>query len=254
MEAKRHRFEAKRHRLEVNHSRFEAKRHLLEVNHSRFEAKRPLLEVKRPRLEAKRPRLEAKRRRLEANGRQFIALEQGNEVLLAQEKQGKGKNGRRSGLFNYLSIFVFMKRAISIALLFVLPLTAVQPTLAFHFCGGSLHAVGIGYAGSNCCTGGMDAGQSDGSRQGGAAVFSEAALPCCSDHTIEISTDTYRAPSVLPAAPGACPADSFLKPCLPASLAGGYEPPALSLQSVFPPGERLFYTTGLLTLICILRI
>ena len=225
--------EANHSRLEVNHSRLDANRHRLEVNHSRLEAKRP---------------------RLEANGRQFIALEQGNEVHLAQEKQGKGKNGRRSGLFNYLSIFVFMKRAISIALLFVLPLTAVQPTLAFHFCGGSLHAVGIGYAGSNCCTGGMDAGQADGSRQGGAAVFSEAALPCCSDHTIEISTDTYRAPSVLPAAPGACPADSFPKPCLPASLADGYESQPLSLQSVFHPGERLFYTTGLLTLICILRI
>jgi hypothetical protein len=147
-----------------------------------------------------------------------------------------------------------MKRAISIGLLFVLLATAVQPTVAFHFCGGSLHAVGIGYAGDNCCTGGMDEEQAGGSPRGSAAVFSEARVPCCSDYAIELSTDTSRGPSVLSVAPGPCQADSFLTPCTPGSLADGYELLALGLQFVFPPGKRLFYTADLLTLICILRI
>jgi hypothetical protein len=148
-----------------------------------------------------------------------------------------------------------VKQTISIGLLFVLLVTSVQPTVAFHFCGGNFHSVGIGSAESNnCCGNDMDTWQAGNFSPEGEIIFSEPALPCCSDYTIEISTDTYQISSAPSIAPTPYPADFLFTPCLPYSVANNSELPVSRLQTIFPPGCIALHTTDLLTLICILRI
>ncbi|MDR1980610.1 MAG: hypothetical protein LBQ39_03180 [Tannerellaceae bacterium] len=128
-----------------------------------------------------------------------------------------------------------MKRMMSIGLLFLLLAIAVRPTLAFHFCGGSLFSVGISssYTPSACCDGEMG---------------------CCSNYTVTLSTDTYHLPATLSLeATGDqavfLPVTGWLRP-----LGGGYPPSGLLLQTLFPPGSLAGRTADRLALMCILRI
>jgi hypothetical protein len=143
--------------------------------------------------------------------------------------------------------FVAMKRAISIFLLFTLLVTAVEPTLAFHFCGGSFHSVGIGDAGRSCCAGDMDA------EPGGSTALAEHQESCCSGYTVEISTDNYQKTSTLSTIP-ALRMDTLFIPYLHCSVADNYSLSALYLKTTFPPGGHPNHTADLLALICVLRI
>ncbi|MDR1555418.1 MAG: hypothetical protein LBS88_00085 [Tannerellaceae bacterium] len=146
-----------------------------------------------------------------------------------------------------------MKRAVSIGLLLVLLVTAMQPTLAFHFCGGSLHSVGIGSAGRMCCGGEMDAAPTGEASLAGTIALSESAEPCCSGYTLDIATDTYQIPSALPTVPVLPPMDFLPPSCFPCSIADDYELSALSLPTAFPPGISTQYTSDRLALICVWR-
>jgi hypothetical protein len=148
-----------------------------------------------------------------------------------------------------------VKRILSISLLFVLLVAAVQPALAFHFCGGHFHSVRMGGAGhADCCGNNMDAEPAAGFPEDGETAFSEFEIPCCSDYVVEIATDTCQRSSVHSIAPAPSAAASFFTPGLPCSLAGNPALPALRLQTIFPPGSTCFHAGSLLALICILRI
>jgi hypothetical protein len=137
-----------------------------------------------------------------------------------------------------------MKRIISILLLVVLTVMAIEPTLAIHFCGGSIHSVGMVKAVKTCCGGMAD----DDWR----TVVAEPAGHCCSDYTLELSTDDFRLPAT---AKTVSFHDISLMPAVLHFLPfhREYEPPVLISQTVFPPGATL-HASATLALICIWRI
>jgi hypothetical protein len=112
-----------------------------------------------------------------------------------------------------------MKRIVSTLLLFLLPLVAMQPTLAFHFCGGSFHSAGIGEAGRRCCQGGM--------------------VDACPRPSLAAPTPL---PPVLPLS---------CLPCLPDCIS---VLPPLHLPTISPPGNPPPCATDILAFTCILRI
>ena len=127
-----------------------------------------------------------------------------------------------------------MKRLISVFLLSLITITAVQPTVVFHYCKGKLHSVGIVKGGlpPSCC----------------------GKCNCCSNEIIKITTDDYQIQQevLIEAFP------LLLKPVLyiiTDCFLSGYQ----SLHSPlpppnFPPGGLARHTVDLLTLICIFRI
>jgi hypothetical protein len=148
-----------------------------------------------------------------------------------------------------------VKQTISIGLLFVLLVASVQPTVAFHFCGGTFHSVAIGSAERNdCCGNDMDTEPAGDFSPGGEIVISEPAFPCCSDYTIEISTDTYQISSVPSIAPPSYTMDFLFAPCLPYSVANNSELSVLHLPTISPPGNPPPCATDILAFTCILRI
>ncbi|MDR1357718.1 MAG: hypothetical protein LBJ58_08630 [Tannerellaceae bacterium] len=143
-----------------------------------------------------------------------------------------------------------MKRIISILLLIVLPVMAVKPTLAVHFCGGSFHSAGLGEAGRACC-GGMaeDAGGED---AGGGVAVSDYAEPCCSDYTLALSTDTYQLQQTVKAVPLQHVADSLCAVFNP-SATSIYALPVPVRQKIFPPGAVHRRAQERLALVCVWR-
>jgi hypothetical protein len=142
-----------------------------------------------------------------------------------------------------------MKRGLSIFFLCILMAAAIQPTFAFHFCGGSFHSAHIGGAPRSCCEGEMDEEAAD-FAAGAEPAFAVPQVPCCSNYTVEIATDTYQAPaafSLVVAAPIV-----FLPAIL--SVADTACLPICLLQTIFPPGSPTHHTSDLLALFCILRI
>jgi hypothetical protein len=88
----------------------------------------------------------------------------------------------------------------------------------------------------------------------GTTALSEPLTSCCSDYTVELSTDTCQRSSTLSAAPAPYPENLPFAPFLPYSMAGNAELPVLYLQAGFPPGSQAFSAADVLALICILRI
>jgi hypothetical protein len=99
----------------------------------------------------------------------------------------------------------------------------------------------------------MDAETAGDASPVGATTLAEPVEPCCSAYTLEIATDSYQKPSVLPTATILHPLDFLPVPCFLRSLAEDYELPVLRLQTVFPSGLSTRYTSDRLTLICIWR-
>jgi hypothetical protein len=127
-----------------------------------------------------------------------------------------------------------MKRTISFIILVSLLLTAVQPSIAFHYCKGELHSVGFIKKDlpKSCCA--------------------NKHTNCCSDKVLTVKTDTFSLHSTgteiqLPAI--AHPVffaanDDWFFPC----------DNNLLLQQVFPPGGLARYRAEMRHLICIYRI
>ena len=129
-----------------------------------------------------------------------------------------------------------MKRVVSIIVILLLTLTAVQPSVVFHFCKGKLHSVGIvkGELPPPCC--------------------GEKHKNCCSNEILKIATDDFqiqqdRQMEIFPL---------VVNPVL--FIINDYfftwdQSQGLSQPPPnFPPGGLARHNIDLLTLICIYRI
>ena len=128
-----------------------------------------------------------------------------------------------------------MKRIISIYTLAILLLTAVQPTLVFHYCGGSLHSVGLAKNESpkSCCGG--------------------EHKNCCSNEILKIATDDFQ----LRQQDLTEFAQLVLNPVLfvlSENLFSSESSDARVLQNIFPPGGLAKYNAEILQLNCVYRI
>ncbi|MDR2040926.1 MAG: hypothetical protein LBP98_01235 [Tannerella sp.] len=141
-----------------------------------------------------------------------------------------------------------MKRTIATVMVIWMALTAMQPALAFHFCGGSLVSVGLADT-ERCCCGKETGEDTTCPAPEGIAGPVES---CCSNYTMELSTDEFR---TTPA--GGCgkepPAGQVALP--PAGWYGcdgrNDAPP---IRPLSPPGTPAASSTHRLALLCTLRI
>lgn len=127
-----------------------------------------------------------------------------------------------------------MKRTISFILLIGLLLTAIQPSIAMHYCKGQLHSVGFVKKDSlkSCC--------------------GKTQSNCCSNKVLKVKTDTFPINQT----------DTevytmlFLQPLFFAVTDDLIFPceNSLLLQQVFPPGGLARYRAEMRHLICIYRI
>ncbi|GHT03996.1 hypothetical protein FACS189423_06020 [Bacteroidia bacterium] len=113
----------------------------------------------------------------------------------------------------------------------ILLLTAMQPTLVFHYCGNNLHSVDIGSDHSkHACNG-----------------------KCCSDYKVTLATDDFQVSQETTEIPPLVSHPVLF--VLSGNLFLGTLPGIPSiLQFLFPPGGLATYSADLLTLICIFRI
>jgi hypothetical protein len=128
-----------------------------------------------------------------------------------------------------------MKRLISIFMLTILLLTAAQPTLIFHYCGGKFHSVGLAKNEfpKSCC--------------------GEKHKNCCSNEILKIATDDYQLQQqdLTELAP------LVLNPVLYVlfdNLQPSESTDALVLQNIFPPGGLAKYSAAIIQMNCVYRI
>jgi hypothetical protein len=131
-------------------------------------------------------------------------------------------------------IFHRMKRVLLFFLLSVMSLVAIQPTLAFHYCGGSLHSVGMTdeEPQKSCC------GKS----------------ACCSHYTAKLTTGDFQLPQQDSTIGTDLVPNSILHVLFDTILIERDSTDSLVLQRIFPPGGLAKYNADLLTLVCIFRI
>jgi hypothetical protein len=152
-----------------------------------------------------------------------------------------------------------MKRSVAVFLLWMMALVAVQPTLAFHFCGENLYAIGFTAARENrcCCMAeadetGCSAPEQPLSGDGG-SVVSEPVESCCSNYIVALSTDDFQAPSgefaigEVSVVPPVCYFSGEIS-----GISGRDGLPIT--QSVFPPGSFVKCHVDLLAFICVFKI
>ncbi|MDR1682673.1 MAG: hypothetical protein LBS25_04720 [Candidatus Symbiothrix sp.] len=125
-----------------------------------------------------------------------------------------------------------MKRVFSIALAMLLSLSAVQPTVVFHYCTGKLRSVALSEpeVPQHCCG------------------------KCCSDYKVTLSTDDYQ-----PALQETIDFSNFLlQPAVFLSSGDFFSTNDSSftylIQHFFPPGGVAKYGFDLLRVICVFRI
>ncbi|MDR0865689.1 MAG: hypothetical protein LBO74_12270 [Candidatus Symbiothrix sp.] len=115
-----------------------------------------------------------------------------------------------------------MKRIISTSILTILLLTAVQPTLVFHYCSGSLHSIGLvnNELPKSCCGG--------------------EHKNCCSNETLKIATDNFHVQQqdITEFAPLVQNPILYL---LFDNLFTSESNDSLALQNIFPPGGLARY-------------
>ena len=148
-----------------------------------------------------------------------------------------------------------MKRVVSSFMLAVLLLAAIEPTLAFHFCGGSFSSVGIGKEIKSCCEGMADVESAAYAedREGSAPVLSEPVKRCCSNYSVEFSTDKYQIPFIT-ASFVDLKADFYPAICLFHVVFNGGNFALPLLQNLFPPGNTKICAANLHILHCVFRI
>ncbi|MDR2683000.1 MAG: hypothetical protein LBB64_03910 [Dysgonamonadaceae bacterium] len=146
-----------------------------------------------------------------------------------------------------------MKKAIALFLLAIMTLTALQPSLALHFCGGNLRSVAIGKMQKSCCETAMEKPINPLPAHA-ENRFYQPINTCCSTYTIELSTDNFQSPvqqSITDLQ--SFTFHSILFP-VNALLEGIDSPISLTPKRLFPPGGLARNTIDLLTIICIFRI
>ena len=144
-----------------------------------------------------------------------------------------------------------LNKIIAVFLLIVTLFASTHTTLAFHYCGGSLHSVGIGAEHKKCCC--DDERRHCGGEQrlcGDDAKIQTKS--CCSDLFLDIETDDFTKSRLVA---------ENVQDFQPAMLLFGisimevsHRFSANSFQIVFPPGNGAKSGIDLLLAICILRI
>jgi hypothetical protein len=147
-----------------------------------------------------------------------------------------------------------MKRIVSIVMLFLMAVSAVQPTVAFHFCKGTFVSVGLG-GGDGCCCGKAAADSPCGSEEPPLPGnrISEPYSSCCSDYPVELSTDDFQVSASEYAASGGA---AIVPLFLPADELPGYagRDDARMIRYLSPPGGVARSGMDILALICTLCI
>ncbi|MDR2847755.1 MAG: hypothetical protein LBV39_01485 [Bacteroidales bacterium] len=130
---------------------------------------------------------------------------------------------------------------VSILLILLMAGVSTQPTLALHFCGGSLHAVSLRAvdAEKSCC-------KKAGKHAPKGTSFSKAAGRCCSDYTIEVTTDTFQQQQEITT--DVYSSVSLLPYLVSDSLP--YPNSYFPLQRIYPPGSLALQNADLLTRYC----
>jgi hypothetical protein len=145
-----------------------------------------------------------------------------------------------------------MKKAIAFFLLSIMTLTALQPTVALHFCGDNLRSVAIGKIQKTCCESSIK-NVTKSSPVKAENRISPPMNTCCSTYMIELSTDNFQTPvqqSIVDFQqptfnPVLFPIDIPLKET---------DSTSSSFLRRFPPGGLARYCVDRLTMICIFRI
>jgi hypothetical protein len=137
-----------------------------------------------------------------------------------------------------------MRQAVAILLLLVLTVTSIRPTLAAHYCQGTLRAVGLTSEGMEAaCCGVMEEELPDGS------ALSDPLDRCCLTRVFEVATDDYA--SRQPEAP------STTSPVMPLFFppASNGTPSARSLFTLHAsaPGGKVLSAREILSLIRVAR-
>jgi hypothetical protein len=127
---------------------------------------------------------------------------------------------------------------------------AIQPTLAFHYCGGHLASIKFFGDESKKCACGMENEEQSTPDAG----FTSPVMPCCSNNVVKIATDDFQsAQETL-----IINADLLSAPfalLLPSTTSLFGEQDALfTFQHTYPPGGLPKCGTDILALNCVFRI
>ncbi|MDR1672964.1 MAG: hypothetical protein LBS09_05845 [Bacteroidales bacterium] len=138
-----------------------------------------------------------------------------------------------------------MKRMTSIALLLLMAIASVQPTLSLHFCGGKFHSLQLNGNDADCCP---HAETDNALPQNGERSLFNATDSCCNNYVIDASTDDFLQQEVaihaVPSLSAFLPEDeSIVRRCANLPLC----------RHIFPP-DNCFVHNELLAQLCIFRI
>lgn len=144
-----------------------------------------------------------------------------------------------------------MRKVSSHILFMIMLLVSIQPTLAMHFCGDSLHAISLPQPALEHHSCNMQCADNQAESH---SSFNN--IPCCSIENVQVKTDTYQASETHP--------DLNLQryivmELIPLYLNYIYEPmlwddSSLQILHKFPPRGLGQYTSDLLKNICIYRL
>jgi hypothetical protein len=152
-----------------------------------------------------------------------------------------------------ISVTSPMKKAIALFLFAIMTLTALQPTLALHFCGGSLRSVAIGNVQKSCCETAIEKPINPLSTHAENRLY-QPINTCCSTYTVELSTDNFQSPAQQSTIDFQSLTFHSILFSINTLLKGINSPVSLSFGRQFPPGGLACNTVDLLTVICIFRI
>jgi hypothetical protein len=144
---------------------------------------------------------------------------------------------------------IAMKKVLASFLLLITTLTAIQPTLALHFCGGRLQSVAIGNRHKNCCGDVMEI-RNKAFPADTKNTLSQSGNTCCATYTVEIATDNFQSPHRQAAIENAMNLNPLLFAC-EISTSKFHSDILLYPEHFFPPGGLARYSVDLLTFVCI---
>ena len=145
-----------------------------------------------------------------------------------------------------------MKRIIITGMAWMMMLVTVQPTLAFHFCGGMLTSVGA--VASGCCCGSEVDGDPCAAQESfpvGERLFAPVES-CCADYAVTFSADDCTIPPCVSCGGEHICVGTLFAAHLEPAVCRGYVP--VWVRRLFPPDCLPPGGTTLLTLICTFRL
>lgn len=146
-----------------------------------------------------------------------------------------------------------MKKAIALFLLSIMTLTALQPTVAMHFCGGNLRSVTIGKIPQTCCQATIENRIKTSQTNTEKRIY-QPINTCCATYMVELSTDNFQSPVQQSAIDFQQHTFNPVLFSIDILLKGAGSVVSSSSMHLFPPDGLARYCADLLTVICIFRI